>query len=174
MNTIIYKESQRFNQPLLWVTLLSVYIPFHVWGIRKLLNESSKGNVLLESETVQAAVIGIVLLNFLVVLFLFIKLETKIDASGIHFRYFPIINSWREMLWKDILSVEIIQYSPWAYGGWGIRYSWLGWAYNVRGNKGIMIKKKNGRRILIGTQKMMDAKDAIESLMRQEKYDYGQ
>ena len=83
MNTIIYKESQRFNQPLLWVTLLSVYIPFHVWGIRKLLNESSKGNVLLESETVQAAVIGIVLLNFLVVLFLFIKLPKILEKSPI-------------------------------------------------------------------------------------------
>ena len=39
----------------------------------------------------------------------------------------------------------------------------------LRGNKAIMIKNKNGKRILIGIQKMMDAKAVIENQMREEK-----
>lgn len=170
MSHTVFKESQRFNQPLFWVILLSCYIPFHIWAIKELLVESSKdGSLFLGSETVQTAASGMIVFNILILLFLLMKLETRIDASGIHFRYAPIINSWRIISWGDIESVSVIQYSPWAYGGWGIRYSWPGWAYNVKGNKGIMIKRKNGKRILIGTQKMMDATEAIDNLMRQER-----
>src|SRR5690606_22871725 len=105
----------------------------------------------------------------LVLLFLFLRLETRIGRHGVQFRYPPVINSWRKIPYQEIQSIEVVRYSPWAYGGWGIRYSWHGWAYNVRGNKGIVIKKKNGQQILIGTQKMMEAKEAIEYQMREER-----
>jgi hypothetical protein len=41
----------------------------------------------------------------------------------------------------------------WEYGGWGIRYSWNGIAYNTKGNMGLQIVMNTGKRILIGTQK---------------------
>jgi hypothetical protein len=62
---------------------------------------------------------------------------------------------WNEhtIPWSDIDQIYVREYSPLAeYGGWGIRYSRNGRAYNVRGNKGIQISKKNGKRILLGTQ----------------------
>ncbi len=165
----IFEESQRFDQPWAWVIIFGTYIPVHIWGIKDIMIEYSKGGDRWTSETFIAAIVGLVLLNFLLVFFFMSKLETRIDSVGIQFRYPPIINSWRKISFKENQSVRVIKYSPWTYGGWGIKYSWNGWAYNVRGNKGIMINKKNGKQILIGTQEMMDAKAAIENQMREER-----
>jgi len=165
----VFKESQKFNQPLLWVIILTTYIPLHIFSIRDLFIEYSKGGNWWSSEIFIAALIGLVLLNLLLVLFLFLTLETQIDNAGIQFRYPPVLNSWRKIPWKEVQAIDVSTYSPWEYGGWGIRLSWRGWAYNVRGNKGIMIKKKNGKRILIGTQKAIEAKQAIENQMREER-----
>lgn len=169
MVDIPFKETQKFNQPLLWVILLSTYVPVHIWGTKDIINEYSKGNNWWTSETLIAALIGLALLNLLVVLFLLLRLETQIDRHGVQFQYPPVINSWRKIPYQEIQSIEVVRYSPWAYGGWGIRYSWHGWAYNVRGNKGIKIKKKNGKQLLIGTQKSLEAQKAINQLVREEK-----
>lgn len=169
MAQLIFKETQKFHNPLFWVVLLSTYVPIHFWGVHELVNEYSKGSGFLESETVQAALLAMVVLSLLVVLFLVMKLETRIDASGIQFRYPPFISSWRKISPTDIATITVIKYSPWTYGGWGLRYGWHGWAYNVRGNKGIMIKKKNGKQLLIGTQRLEKAQDAIDNLMKEER-----
>lgn len=171
----VFKETQKFNQPWIWVILLSAHLSVHIWGVRDLVNEYSKGNDWWTSETFIAGLIGLVLLNLLLVIFLLLKLETRIDRTGIHFRYPPIINSWRKIPLSEIQSVQVINYSPWTYGGWGIRYSWNGWAYNVRGNKGIIIKKKNGKQLLIGTQRSQEAQEVINQLLREEReISYGQ
>jgi hypothetical protein len=53
-----------------------------------------------------------------------------------------------------IEKYEVITYDPILdYGGWGIKYNRHGKAYNVSGNKGLQLYLKNGKRILIGTQK---------------------
>lgn len=163
MTQLIFKETQKFNQPWLWVILLSTFVPIHIWGLRELVIESSKGNNFLASDTVQAIVIGMGVLYLVIILFLRMKLQTRIDANSIQFRYPPVINEWRKISHKEIESVQIIKYSPWTYGGWGIKYSWNGWVYNVKGNMGIMIKKKNGKQLLIGTQEIVRVKNAIEN-----------
>ncbi|HLT07310.1 MAG TPA: hypothetical protein VK014_07265 [Cyclobacteriaceae bacterium] len=163
----VFKESQKFNQPWVWLIIVTSYILVHFWGIQDLL----RGHAY-DSEPFIGALVGIVLMNLLVLLFATMKLETRIDLRGIHFRYRPLIHSWRSIHWEEMKSVEVKSYSPWLYGGWGIRLSLLGWAYNVRGNKGIVIKKKNGRRLLIGTQIPEAAQNAIHQLMNEEKVNH--
>lgn len=171
----IFKETQRFNPSLLWIIILICFVPFHIFGLRELVNESANGNNLLGGDTVQAVVIGMVVLYLIVILLLQMKLETKIDAHSIQYRYPPVINQWRRIPQNEIRSVEGIKYAPWNIGGWGIKNSWNGWTFNARGNKGIMIKMKKGKQLLIGTQQVVQAKDAINNLMRQEReIDYGQ
>ena len=61
-------------------------------------------------------------------------------------------------------QVHVRTYSPVIeYGGWGMRYGRNGTAFNVRGNVGIQIVKKDGKRILIGTQLEKDAMKALEN-----------
>jgi hypothetical protein len=63
---------------------------------------------------------------------------------------------------QDIVEYEPRTYRPiLEYGGWGIRFGPRGWAYNVSGNRGVQLRLRDGKRILIGSQKADELARAI-------------
>ena len=50
------------------------------------------------------------------------------------------------------------------YGGWGIRYGRNGKAYNISGNKGLMIEFRNGKRLMLGSREPEVLKMSIEQV----------
>ena len=89
-----------------------------------------------------------------------IKLHTRIDQEGIHFRMKPFHFREQTIPWEEIDQIHVRKYSPiMEYGGWGIRVSLgkKGTAYNIKGNYGIQIMKKNGKKLLLGTQRPDEA-----------------
>ncbi len=92
-----------------------------------------------------------------------LRLETQIDEQGVHYRFSPFHSSKRLIKWEEIAEINVRTYSPiLEYGGWGYRISFgKGKAYNVKGNKGIQLLLKNGKKLLIGTQKQMEAQTVI-------------
>lgn len=110
---------------------------------------------------------GMIIISLLVLLlplFLFqLRLESRIDAEGVHYKYFPFFG-WRVKRWSAIETAEVRIYSPIGeFGGWGLRLGWFGkgWAMNVAGDKGIQLVLKNGKRLLIGTQRPEAAAAAL-------------
>jgi hypothetical protein len=85
-------------------------------------------------------------------IFLYMKLVTEIRDDGIYVRFIPFVK--RFFAYHEIKHVKACTYNPFVYGGWGIRWHpTKGWAYNMRGNKGILIELKNGKHVLIGSEK---------------------
>lgn len=84
---------------------------------------------------------------------LLFRMTTEVDENEIrvHFGYIPTYR-WR-MPRADILEAKAVQYNPIReYGGWGIRGIPVT-ALNARGNLGVMLSLKNGRTMLIGSQR---------------------
>lgn len=96
------------------------------------------------------------------------RLETRIDREGIHYRFFPVHRKQRTILWDQVETITVREYSPIReYGGWGIRISPRnGLALNVGGRMGIQLELTNGKRILLGTQKAEEAARIIKLLQR--------
>lgn len=140
-NRWMYKENQNFLT--WWLMLLFVFII----GIGIYTRWDINGNMDW-GDFSEGFWIG----GFLVLLFLFMRLRTRIDEQGIHIRFLPFI--WKEKTWKweDIGKVYVKKYSPWEYGGWGWRFRGSGVAYTTKGFYGIWIVLKNGKTILVGTQ----------------------
>ena len=81
------------------------------------------------------------------------RLETRIDAAGIHYRYLPLLNHWRHWPWTEFRQVAPRTYSPLGdFGGWGIRGFPGNMAYNVWGSYGLQLVFQSGDRLLLGTQ----------------------
>lgn len=79
-----------------------------------------------------------------------IRLETNITKESIAFRFFPFVK--RNYSFNEIETYKVIDYG--FVGGWGIRYTMkYGTVYNTKGTKGLFIKLKGGKTIVIGTQK---------------------
>ena len=67
---------------------------------------------------------------------------------------FPLHLKFRKYLWTEIETAEVRKYKPLLeYGGYGIRGFGKNRALNISGNTGFQLVFKDGRKLLIGTQK---------------------
>ncbi len=102
-------------------------------------NKPLSNNGLLISAIIPFGMIG---------LFYLLKLKTEITSDGIDIKYFPMWSTY--IKWDEVQKAEIIKYS---FVGYGIRFSdEYGTVYNAKGNIGLLLQKKDGKKVLIGTQ----------------------
>ena len=168
-----FKEEQKFN-PLF--VLLIMFLPWCVINIvfgigmyRQFLLDKPWGDEPMSDESLILVTLG---LNLLVVGIAFLMLKTKmvteIRESGFYYRYVPFLFRERRISREEIERYEVRQYKPVSeYGGWGFRQQSrrirkAGIAYNIRGDIGLQLYMRNGKKILFGTQR----KEAIDFAMR--------
>ena len=93
-------------------------------------------------------------------LFAFGSMLTTLDGDGVLIRYMWVVK--RRIAWRDIRSASAVTYHPiMDYGGWGVRWSFKGWCYNVSGNRGVTVALANGSSVLIGSQRPEELTEAI-------------
>jgi hypothetical protein len=149
-----FKETQRFDQWWLRIVLLIVFL-VTIIPIITLTSENG-----FDTSFSWAIIFPTLITLLVLLLFFYLKLDTTIDSKGIHYKFFPF--STKTILWHDISECYVRTYSPLReYGGWGIRYGLNGKAYNVKGNKGIQVVLKSGKKILFGTQNETEAESVI-------------
>jgi hypothetical protein len=159
-----YTEVQRFRQ--LWI-LIPV---FALVGIAiMVIMQQSMSDPLPEKEVIPpfAIVILIAVPVLAVLLFLMMRLETRIDETGVAIRFIPFHFSPKKFRWDEISKVYVRKYKPVIeYGGWGIRYKPFkkSIAYNVSGKQGLQLELKNGKKILVGTQNPEEVNRVIVKL----------
>ncbi len=165
----IYEEKQRFNQ---WWMLV---INFSVIGILLyfMYEWYIAGNAVDKvSSSDYAAQIAVILMLVLVVALLFLLgLKTTIDENGIQYQFRPFHRGKKTISWKEMDKCYTRKYKPiLEYGGWGIKPvpKSNDMAYNVKGNMGIQIHLKNGKKILIGTQNPDNAQIVINRYFNNE------
>ena len=104
---------------------------------------------------------ALIILFLVIVLFVVLNMKTTITQKSIQLVYFPFV--WKTINIDNIASMEVINYG--FVGGWGIRlWTSYGTVYNTRGNKGLHIKLKNGKQLVIGTQKPEELEKVVEQL----------
>lgn len=141
-----FKEVQKFTQWWLWLILIAVAL-IPVYGIYKQIfqGEAFGGKPISDSGLITATVVtfGILLL------FGFFKLQTQIDQTYIQIKFFPFVT--KKIAWSEVKSSQVVKY---GFVGYGIRmFTEYGTVYNTKGNKGLAIELKNGKKLLVGTQK---------------------
>ncbi len=162
--SIEFKEIQRFTQWWLWLFLLPVAI-LPAYGIHKQL---ILGQPIGDKPMPNAVLILFTLLCFSILfLFRFMKLKTEIDKHCIRWEFVPFTK--KRVLWSEVKSARTVNYG--FVGGWGIRLgSKYGTVYNTRGNKGLAVELKNGKKFCIGTQREDDLEKVISKIMAPVQY----
>lgn len=130
MNT--FTETQQFRQWWVWIILGFIAV---MMGIILLTEPTAWPHTLVMA--------GVTALLY------FWRLDTRFDAEGVHYRVLPL-TGWRTMLWANIIKATVTDY---GFMGYGIRWNFGEWVYNVAGNQGVRIETSTGKRILIGTQR---------------------
>lgn len=95
-------------------------------------------------------------------LFLVMRMETRVDGESLVVRFVPLAR--RTFALAEVARASAETYHPLLdYGGWGIRYGWRGWCYNVSGNRGVRLTLKDGREVMLGSQRPEELVTAIEA-----------
>ncbi|MDC3336347.1 hypothetical protein OAW23_00610 [Flavobacteriales bacterium] len=163
---MLFKEEQYFrNSKVGKICLIVLVFLFLGVIIFDFLNQSSINGSLVIAE------ITTTLIPFLLIWTS--KLTTRLDDEKIKYRFTPY--NWRihEIKWSQVTSYQIRKYSPLKeFGGFGYRKKLFAKTVclNISGNIGLELKLKNGRTLLIGTQR----KDKLQSfLMRLKEKNIG-
>lgn len=109
--------------------------------------------LLLQGAPLWPTLVPVLVAVLLVLLFMPLRTTLKGGTLRVAFGLVPLF-VWHFEL-KDIESVEAVTYRPLRmYTGWGMRRGFDGSrALTMRGNKGVMLHLRNGKRYLIGSQK---------------------
>jgi hypothetical protein len=172
MKEIIYSESQRFRSTawLYFVLLLFVFmVTLTLYGLfsQLVLNIPFGSNPMSDGGLIAVSVFTLLLPVTLLWLFWSASLEVIIATDGLYFRYVPFINKYRKIEIIAIENCEVRKYRPiMEFGGWGVRYSMKEKTicYNVRGNLGLFVVLKSGKRILFGSQDPHKLKAALDKV----------
>ncbi len=165
-STYLFREEQAFHQAWIWWTvgLLAAL----VWGLfafimyKQLVQGEPVGdNPMPNSTLAWFGPLMMLVMAGLILLFQKMKLTVQVHPDHLHIRFFPFLT--RNISLSEIVRWEARTYRPIGeYGGWGIRYGFKGWAYNVSGDRGVQLKLNGGKRLLIGSQRAEELALAIE------------
>jgi len=160
----VFKETQSFIRS--WVMVLigtvSVISFYSIYQSYKKIQESGS------QDEISSIIIPSVILILVLLLFVVMKLNTRIDETGIYYQFFPFHLKLKKIGWNELEDIKVRKYSPiMEYGGWGIRglsrKSRKGMAFNVSGNMGIQLVLKDGGKLLLGTQLPEKAQETINN-----------
>jgi hypothetical protein len=155
----VFTEVQRFRQ--WWIWLIVAFI-IATTAVSIVLSLRMTGSGTIDYVQVAFLVISTV---FIISFLLLIRLETRIDETGIYYKFFPVHLKARKIEWSTIDSLTVIEYRPMDYGGWGMRNSFRkGRALSISGNVGLQLVFVNGKKLLIGTQKAKEMNMILKDL----------
>lgn len=177
MEKLLFNEEQRFWQWWLWlimiVALLATIIPTaysvqQEW-VQGLPFKEQPASV---TETVIVGLISVVVMLGIFSLLFTFRLKTKITNEGILLQFPPLYRKWRHITPDAIDRYEIRKYrAKWEYGGHGPRRRRnAGNAFTVSGNIGLQLILKDGKKILIGTQRKLAIESAMKKMMQAQTF----
>ncbi len=167
---ILFEEKQKFGSPLLYLSMGAIYslvIGVFTYGIYQqlVLGHQFGNKPMSDAGLILTFVLVMLVLIFSGFLLFGSTLYVRMTRSGISFSFWPYFKGLKEIPSDQIASYEVRKYKPiLEYGGWGLKkgIKSSGIAYNVRGNIGLQLELKDGKRILFGTERQ----DAMLHAMR--------
>lgn len=158
MTSILFRETQRFRQPWLWLLLALAPILAGFAFVRQLLMHQPVGaNPMSDAAAwVVLPLVGLGLPAF----FALLRLTVTVSGETVEVHFFPLRR--RRIPLESLASVEAATYRPILdYGGWGIRLGARGWAYTLSGHEGVILHFKDGSQLLVGSRRSQALAEAV-------------
>lgn len=148
--TLLFREVQQFRQLWIWgvlacSSLSALYAALMPFFLKDSWSENVVVNIILIG-------FGLIFGIFFPILFYTTKLVTEVRSDGLYLSFYPLLFHRIKIPFETVVNCEVTTYNPLRdYGGWGIRYGSNAKAFNVSGDRGVLLELTNGDRILIGS-----------------------
>lgn len=161
MVKVLFTEKQTFGSLSLYLSMGAIYLAAILmfgYGIYKqiFLQEPWGDKPMSDSGLIITTALVIIILLVSSYLLFGSKLVTTVDRKSLKIVFWPYFRKPKVFESSQIEKFEIRKYKPLKeYGGWGVKTGTKekGMAYNVTGNIGMQLYLKNGKKVLVGTQR---------------------
>ena len=144
----LFEEEQRFRQGWLWGLVLGASALILVAPLLLLVRAPR-----LEPSTVGLLAAALAVLLLVVGLWL-ARLRVRVTPAELQVRFVPFFVD-RHIALPEIMGYTVLRYNP-LLAGYGIHFSTYGLVYNVSGREGVQLRLRNGKRVLVGTQRAQE------------------
>lgn len=159
-STPVFEERQQFRQWWIWLIILMSALPLPTILLVQIIGGQPVGDK--PVSTLALIILTLIISVPLIGVFFIARMETRIDLEGIHYGWNIFGISMNHLKWTDISDYSVVEY---PFLGYGYRISGkYGTVYNVNGNKGLLVQKKDGSKIMIGTAKPKEMEQALQQL----------
>lgn len=157
---LLFSEKQRFRQVWLWVMVLGVASLFWAGFVYQLAQVYTQGGHAVE---VAGALVLVLLLGLGLPLFFYrMSLTTIVEPGVLKVRFWPFHLKPVVIYLHLVRDYDQVTYNPiLEYGGWGIRWTPHGKAYNMSGKRGVKLFFYHQKPIMIGSQHPQQLFNAI-------------
>src|SRR4051812_4474202 len=142
----LFHEEQRFWSAWVWAVLLALDLPliFALALTREL-----------------GLLFGVLVVSAVAGLFALARLVVDVSAEQITVA-FHLLWPTRRIRLADVKRAHATTYnSLLEYGGYGVRLSPRGWAFNTGGDHGVLIETADGKRTMVGSLRAKELEAAI-------------
>lgn len=170
---IEFYERQSKKQWWMYVLFIALDLLFIFGSVQQIIFRIPFGNK--PMSDVGLLITTILFVFFSIFMIFVLTLHTYINDEGVFVKYFPFQFRYKLYDWNTICTSYVRKYNPLLeYGGWGIRIgSKATKAYAVSGNMGLQLILKNGKKVLIGTNKPDDLETVLIKLDKMERMKNG-
>ncbi|MEQ9403051.1 MAG: hypothetical protein RIM99_05655 [Cyclobacteriaceae bacterium] len=156
---LIFEETQTFRGTWMWYLIIGITFASISGAVFGLIMSDNPDDYV-------GLIIAVVVTVGIMILLSTATLQVTIDERAIYYKFPPFVNSEKKITKEDIEEMYIRKYKAIIeYGGYGYRFRFRsGRALNVAGNTGLQLVLKNGKKILIGTQRPDYMESAIRKL----------
>ena len=162
VSSVHYREVQRFGQPWIWGLLALIVAAAWYSAYSQLFLKKPVGTH--PAPDVLMAVIWAVFGIGFPVFFWVLRLVTEVREDGLYVRFIPFHRRFIKVTGADMVRIEACTYRPLKdYGGWGIRCGPKGKAYTIKGEQGVALEMRDGRKLMIGSQRARALEEALRS-----------
>ncbi len=160
---LLFYETQHFSK---WIFILVIAIVIFVFILNLNIASETFEGLSSKGDSIAVIILSFFLPISITALIFLMKLQTTVKPDCIYIRFFPLRT--KKISFDQIEQCYARKYKPiLEYGGWGIRGSFSkGKAYNARGNKGVQLVLKNGKKILIGSQKHAQLAETVNAVIK--------
>ncbi|MCX6257078.1 MAG: hypothetical protein NTW49_04140 [Bacteroidia bacterium] len=165
-----FYEEQQFRQKWLIILIAGLFLIFLYSIIQQVIIGIPFGNN--PAPPLVLFLMGLIPLFMIFFIFFVLKLKTNITPEEIEIQFVPFQRNPKKYNWQDIEEAYVREYKPiLEYGGWGLRTGFFSKsiAYNVSGKTGLQLVLKNGRKVLIGTQKADELRYSLEKIRKKQQ-----
>ena len=156
-NKVSFHEKQKVRQWWVWLIVTGINILFLYGFVQQMILGQPLGNKPIDNTIL---IFLTIMVLFFFLLLISCSLKTRITSERIYVKYFPFHWVYKSYKRDSLKNIKIIKHDPLReFGGWGIRTGFFckKMVFNISGTYGILLEFKDGKKIIIGTQKPEEA-----------------